>query len=149
PLLKNPLNRLKTGGHRPSLHYLLLFSDLPEQLINSRIQLRVTGGIGFSNLTLHWNIDWPRIHLHNLAVASLNSRRWQADDSAIDEWPVRGVQNPSGCWLTHNFAELQRTVALSEILRVGKRVLIGNKNCRYTECALSQLAAAGRRRLVA
>ena len=145
--LRAPLLEAERGGRRVCAHArqsyraplrrgfwpICLSSSL-----TARVELRVAARVRLADLPLDRDVDLPRRLLHHLAAAVVDAHAGQADDGAVDERHVRGVDDPAGRRLADDLAELQRAIAFGEVLGVGQRVLVGDEDRRRAERPLPE-----------
>src|ERR1044072_1513694 len=118
----------------------------PQQLFPRRVELRVLADVALTERSFDGHVHGARVALHVDAVGCLDTDEGQAEDCAVHEPYVRGVDNPAGRRLAHHLAELQAPVAFGEVLRVGERVLVCDDHCRQLKRPLSQVGSRRGRR---
>jgi len=116
---------------------LLRLPDDLQQLTHRRVELRILAGVTLADRSLDQDVDWARVHLHHLPVAAANHRGRNAQRRAVDQVHVRRVDDPACRGLPDHGTELERPVALREILGVRERVLIRHQRRRCLERPLA------------
>src|SRR5215213_8412245 len=111
-------HQLTAFTRRLSAIRVLAIPDLPEQLSNGRVKLRVVVGVALAHRSHDLNVNRSRVHLQRRAVIRGYTGVRHAQGRAVHELDDRRIDHPSPRRLAYYFAEPERPIAFGEFFGV-------------------------------